>query len=77
CDLNSSITLTPWIADWNGENLYSGNPWSTCTSCQEWGAGVWTFWQASDSGRIKGITGKVDLDTFNGTLAQLVASQGL
>lgn len=27
----------------------------------------WTFWQWSDKGEVPGITGKVDLDVFNGT----------
>lgn len=77
CNLNTSITLTSWIADWNGENPQTGTPWSTCTSCEVWGPSTWTFWQYSDSGRLRGISGKVDLDTYNGTLAGLVASEGL
>lgn len=77
CNLNSSITLTPWIADWNGESYLTGTPWSTCTSCEAWGAGDWAFWQFSDSGHVRGITGRVDEDTFNGTLAGLISSEGL
>jgi len=73
CNLNSSITPSPWIADWNGENPQTGTPWSTCGSCAVWGSGVWNFWQYSDRGRIRGITGAVDLDTFNGTYATLVS----
>lgn len=34
----------------------------------------WTFWQfAGGNGRAPGVTGAVDLDVFNGTLAQLHA----
>lgn len=33
----------------------------------------WTFWQFSESGTAAGITGAVDLDVFNGTLAELQA----
>lgn len=38
----------------------------------------WTFWQYTDSGRINGITGKVDLNVYAGTLSDLkaYASQG-
>ena len=32
----------------------------------------WTFWQTSGSGAAAGITGAVDLDDFNGTLADLL-----
>jgi lysozyme len=31
----------------------------------------WRFWQYSDSGRIPGISGNVDLDRFDGTLEEL------
>jgi lysozyme len=31
----------------------------------------WTFWQYSKKGSTKGISGDVDLDRFNGTLASL------
>jgi lysozyme len=31
----------------------------------------WLFWQHSGAGAVDGITGKVDLDHFNGTLADL------
>ena len=33
----------------------------------------WLFWQHSQSGSVAGVTGAVDLDLFNGTLAQLQA----
>jgi lysozyme len=32
---------------------------------------TWTFWQNSDTGSVSGISDAVDLDYFNGTLAQL------
>lgn len=34
---------------------------------------TWTFWQFTETGSIDGITGNVDLNYFNGTLAQLDA----
>jgi len=33
----------------------------------------WVFWQSTDTGRVDGVTGNCDLDTFNGTKAQLLA----
>ncbi|HZQ48414.1 MAG TPA: glycoside hydrolase family 25 protein [Verrucomicrobiae bacterium] len=77
CNLNTSITPTPWIADWNGESYLTGTPWSTCTGCEVWGSSVWSFWQFSDKGHVRGITGGVDEDTYNGTYAGLVASEGI
>lgn len=76
CDLNSNITLGGWIANYNGENLYTGNPWNTCTSCDPWGPGVWVYWQCG-TGSIGGISGPVDLDAFNGTLAELKSEEGV
>ena len=35
--------------------------------------GTWTFWQYSQTGQVAGISGAVDLDVFNGSLAQLQA----
>lgn len=32
---------------------------------------TWSFWQYTDAGRVPGISGNVDLDYWNGTLAQL------
>ncbi len=37
----------------------------------DWSA--WTFWQHSQSGRVDGVDGDVDLDRFNGNLDQLRA----
>lgn len=80
CYLTTNIMLAGWIADYNGENIYTGNPWGVCQSCNPWdpgGNGGWTYWQASDTGRISGISGNVDLDAYNGTLAELKANEGI
>ena len=82
CNLNTAITLSAWIADYNGQNLYTGNPWTTCCSCCRWGStacdnNTWTLWQVSSTGRISGISGNVDLDAYNGTLAELISWQGI
>jgi len=37
-----------------------------------WTGKTWTFWQFSDTGVVKGITGNVDLDDFNGSLTDLM-----
>lgn len=38
----------------------------------------WVFWQSSESGKVAGVQGNVDLDHFNGTREQLLAfAQGV
>jgi lysozyme len=80
-DKPGGITLSAFIANYNGENLYTGNPWSCCTCCNAWvtgcGSGNWTYWQVSSTGRIGGISGDVDLDAYAGTLADLKSWQGV
>ncbi len=77
CYLGTNIMLGGWLENHNGENLYTGNPWSGNTSCEIWGPGVWVFWQVTYSGSIGGISGDVDLDAFNGTLAELKSEEGV
>ena len=36
----------------------------------------WTFWQHSQTGKVDGISGNVDLDWFNGSLEELQALAG-
>lgn len=74
CDLNSNITPGPFIANQNGEDYQTGTPWSACSGCNAWGGGDWIYWDFG-TGQITGISGEVDLLTFNGTLAQLKATQ--
>jgi lysozyme len=86
CDLiqyNSSggIALSGWIADYNGESLYTGNPWSSCDCCNPWvsgcGTGNWTYWQVSSTGSIGGISGDCDFDAYPDSLADLESYQGV
>jgi lysozyme len=78
CHLSSSINLGAWIACYNGQNLYTGNPWSTCTSCNVWGSSNnWSYWQVSSTGSIGGVSGNCDFDAYNGTLAELKSWQGV
>jgi GH25 family lysozyme M1 (1,4-beta-N-acetylmuramidase) len=48
------------------------------TNCPNIAAGwaTWAFWQYSSSGRVPGIAGNVDLDAFNGSVAELRAFAG-
>lgn len=50
---------TIWIAHWSGglpATIPAGN----------WGGAGWTFWQYTSSGVVPGITGRVDLNRYNG-----------
>lgn len=52
-----------WIAHWsNGTRPIVPKPWTQ-----------YTFWQYSDQGTVGGISGKVDLDRFKGTIEELKA----
>ncbi|MBA3458043.1 MAG: hypothetical protein H0T42_33480 [Deltaproteobacteria bacterium] len=51
-----------WIAQYTNQCPDLPSPWTR-----------WTFWQHTDRGRISGINANVDLNKFNGTLAQLQA----
>jgi Glycosyl hydrolases family 25 len=80
CLLTTNIGLAAWVGVYNGQDPYTGNPWGSCDACNAWdpdGTGGWSFWQFSDTGAIEGISGAVDLDVFNGDLAQLKSGFGL
>ena len=49
---------TLWIAHWGVS--------SPTVPAQNWGGHGWTFWQYTSDGAVSGITGRVDLDRFNG-----------
>lgn len=51
-----------WVPHWGPECPNLPDPWST-----------WAFFQTTDSGSVPGISGAVDLDVFNGSLADLAA----
>lgn len=83
CNLTTNITLGSWLANYNGQNLFTGNPWSTCCNCNPWdptgscNSPNWDYWQVSSTGAISGISGNVDLDAYHGTLSQLKSDQGI
>jgi len=50
---------TLWIAHWGVS--------SPSVPANNWGGRGWTFWQYTSDGTVPGISGRVDLDRFNGT----------
>lgn len=80
-NLSGGITLSGWIADYNGENLYTGGP-TDCSCDDPWSTGCgwsgnWTFWQVSSTGSIGGVSGDCDFDAYAATAADLKAWQGV
>ncbi len=51
-----------WIANYGVQSPAIPQGWSS-----------WEFWQHSQSGSVSGVTGSVDLDWFNGSIADLMA----
>jgi lysozyme len=76
CDLNTGCTLEAWVANYNGENLFTGDPWSCCTSCnfKSPGTHYWVWWQVSSSGSIGGVSGSCDFDAYFSTLSHMAAN---
>jgi lysozyme len=56
--------------NFSGYTLWVANYQTTCPTMPS-GWTDWHFWQDSDSGSVPGISGNVDTNFFNGTLAQL------
>ncbi|HEX3758047.1 MAG TPA: GH25 family lysozyme [Kofleriaceae bacterium] len=54
-----------WIAQYTSLCPDLTPPWDT-----------WAFWQYSDTGKVAGMSGDVDLDRFNGSLDELRALAG-
>jgi GH25 family lysozyme M1 (1,4-beta-N-acetylmuramidase) len=50
---------TLWIAHWGVS--------APTVAANNWGGKGWTFWQYTSSGTVSGISGRVDLDRYNGT----------
>ena len=60
-----------WVAHW------TSGPAPTVPA-QNWGGTGWTFWQYTSSGSVPGISGRVDLDRFNGLdLTPLLLTSGV
>lgn len=80
-DKSGGIQLSAWIANYNGQNLYTGGPWSCCTCCNAWQTGCggnnWTYWQVSSTGSLCGISGNTDFDAYPLSLSLLISYQGV
>ena len=50
---------TLWIAHWGVS--------APAVPAENWGGHGWTFWQYTSDGTVPGISGRVDLDRYNGT----------
>jgi lysozyme len=67
----TSMGDTTWFAD-NGYKVLWIAHWTTTASSpsvpgSSWGGEGWTFWQYSSTGTVPGISGRVDLNRYNGT----------
>ena len=74
CNFGGSITGSPWIADYNGQDSQTGTPWSVCGSCNVWPGDGWRFWQFTASASVSGVSGGCDKDVYNGLLSDLMSS---
>lgn len=68
---NGSVNSTAFASD----PLWVANWGVTCPGLPD-GWSNWDFWQYSDMGSVSGIGATVDLDEFNGSLAQLQSFAG-
>ncbi len=71
---NFDTSVRLWFADianYNGLNPQTGNPWNVCAGDDVWGSGVWHVWQYSSTASVPGISGNCDVDVVNGTTATL------
>jgi GH25 family lysozyme M1 (1,4-beta-N-acetylmuramidase) len=66
----SNMGDTTWFAD-NGYKVLWVAHWTTASDpsipAQNWGGEGWTFWQYTSSGTVPGISGRVDLNRYNGS----------
>lgn len=56
--------------------LWVANYGTTCPTMPDGWSG-WKFWQSSSTGSVPGISGSVDVNDFNGTLATLLQFAGV
>ncbi len=65
----TNMAGTDWFAT-NGYRVVWVAHWTTAPSptvpASDWAGFGWTFWQYTSSGSVAGITGRVDLDRFDG-----------
>ena len=67
---SSKMGNSNWFAK-NGYDVLWVAHWTTAKSpsvpAESWGGENWTFWQYTSDGSVPGISGRVDLDRYNGT----------
>ncbi len=67
---SSKMGNSTWFAK-NGYDVLWIAHWTTAGSpsipAENWGGKSWTFWQYTSDGSVPGISGRVDLDRYNGT----------
>jgi GH25 family lysozyme M1 (1,4-beta-N-acetylmuramidase) len=67
---SSKMGNSNWFAKNGYEVLWIAH-WTTAKSpsvpAESWGGKSWTFWQYTSDGSVPGISGRVDLDRYNGT----------
>jgi GH25 family lysozyme M1 (1,4-beta-N-acetylmuramidase) len=67
---SSKMGNSTWFAK-NGYDVLWIAHWTTASSpsvpAENWGGKSWTFWQYTSDGSVPGISGRVDLDRYNGT----------
>lgn len=64
CDLTTSCNLGQFAANFNGENILTGNPWSSCDSCNyadPGGISGWIYWDPGQTMKFHGITDPLSL----------------
>ena len=65
----TNLNDTRWFAD-NGYEVLWVAHWHVAVPqppAENWGGKGWTFWQYTSDGVVPGISGRVDLNHFNGT----------
>jgi GH25 family lysozyme M1 (1,4-beta-N-acetylmuramidase) len=66
----NNMANTNWFAE-NGYKVLWDAHWTTASEpsvpADNWGGNGWTFWQYSSEGTVPGISGRVDLNRYNGS----------
>ena len=73
----NNMASTDWFAT-NGYRVVWVAHWTTAPAptvpASDWAGFGWTFWQYTSIGTVAGITGRVDLDRFDGVTSRRSSS---